>query len=88
MKDAWRKVVTVTGPVAGRGSVLGPDTARRGRWWELGLECGHTATPKVRYAPLPKGMSQRGGTQHRLASDVLAAPRKVICHGCRAAQRR
>jgi hypothetical protein len=65
----------------GRGSVLGPDTVRRARWWELELECGHRVERFVRYRPQDR--PQRGGTQHRSGSDVLPAPRRVRCELCR-----
>lgn len=37
-----RAVRFTRGPFSGRGSVLGPNTSRRNRWWDLFLECGHT----------------------------------------------
>lgn len=85
----WRDVTKVWGPCEGRGSVLGPDTSRRTRWWELTLACGHKVERTVRYRPLqPRRARQRGGTQHRSLDDVLPAPRRVRCEFCRAAARR
>lgn len=80
----WRKVIKVSGYFEGRGGVLGPDTSRRTRWWELDLECGHGAERTVRYSPRRDGYArQRGGTQHRSACDVLPAPKRVRCTACR-----
>jgi hypothetical protein len=66
----------------GRGSVLGPDTSRRTRWWDMQLECGHKVERIVRYRPLYP--TQRGGTQHRSRSDVLPPPHRVRCEFCSA----
>lgn len=77
--SAWRRVTGEPRIRQGRGSVLGPDTSRRTRWWVLTLECGHTAERTVRYRPLPAAERQRGGTQHRDLADVLPAPRRVRC---------
>jgi hypothetical protein len=85
-RGTWRTVVTVTGPFEGRGGLLGPDTSRRTRWWELDLDCGHRAERTVRYSPPTDGYARsRGGTQHRSAADVLPAPKRVLCQerGCR-----
>jgi len=80
MTGTWRRVTDVRGFYEGRGSVLGPDTSRRTRWWELTLDCGHYAERTVRYQPLqPPTARQRGGTQHRSADAVLPAPRRVLC---------
>jgi hypothetical protein len=79
----WRAVTGQARWYAGRGSFLGPDTARRGRWWQLPLECGHTEERTVRYGPPGDGYSrERGGTQHRAAGDILPAPRRVRCGQC------
>jgi hypothetical protein len=79
--NIWRKVKAARLRV-GRGSVLGPDTGRRPRWWELDLECGHTAERHVRYRRLAVPQSQ--GTR-RTAGDVLPAPVLVSCAPCTAA---
>lgn len=81
--SAWSNVTTVHGFYEGRGGLLGPDTSRRTRWWELDLECGHRAERTVRYRPIraPRARS-RGGTQHRSGGDVLPPPKRVLCHQC------
>lgn len=61
----------------GRGSVLGPDTDRRARWWELRLECGHTVERAARYWPLGAGHQRQ-----RSRFDVLAAPKRTRCGSC------
>lgn len=83
---AWRAVMT---PILreGRGSVLGPDTARRARWWEMRLSCNHVVERFVRYRPLPPDERQHGGTQHRSRADVLPAPKQVVCDWCEAQER-
>jgi hypothetical protein len=79
-RGTWRAVVKVNGFFEGRGGLLGPDTCRRTRWWELDLECGHMAQRTVRYRPREdKRARSRGGHQHRSASDVLPAPKRVLC---------
>jgi hypothetical protein len=64
---------------SGRGSLLGPDTSRRTRWWELVLPCGHREERHVVYRkadpPLPKGT-------RRTSDDVLPAPKRVRCAAC------
>jgi hypothetical protein len=79
-RHPWREV-TAASWYSGRGSLLGPDTARRGRWWDLTLTCGHRAERTVRYRP--QAHPQRGGTQHRSGRDVLPPPRRVRCAACR-----
>ena len=81
----WRAVVNAERRT-GRGSVLGPDTSRRARWWELELECGHKACRTVRYKPSED--PQRGGTQRRDIDDALPAPKRVRCEECEAAAAR
>jgi hypothetical protein len=79
----WRDVVAVEGPRSGRGSMLGPDTARRVHTWELTLQCKHKVSRKVRYGPDPDGFApQRGGTQFRSLGDALPPPVKVRCERC------
>lgn len=63
----------------GRGSVLGPDTARRARWWQLTLTCGHVVERTVRYQPSGDG---RLGSHSRNASEVLPAPKCAKCDHC------
>jgi hypothetical protein len=85
MSDArhpWREVTGHIGPKTGRGSVLGPDTWRRNRWWVLTLSCDHSVERTARYRPLPKDQRQRGGSQSRDIRDVLPAPRRVRCEHC------
>lgn len=80
-RHPWREVEEADGPYAGRGSFLGPGTARRSRWWRLRLKpCGHTEERTVRYRRQPG--AQRGGTQHRSGGDVLPAPKRVRCGQC------
>jgi hypothetical protein len=87
----WRDVVSdwAGRPVdseswmSGRGSVLGPDTSRRTKWFELRLSCGHEVERAVRYRSLGPRAS-RGGTQHRSGRDVLPPPRRVRCEHCQA----
>lgn len=55
----WRQVVSSVGPLTGRGSVLGRDTARRTAWWELTLDCGHEVERTVRYSPQKRGQPRR-----------------------------
>lgn len=84
LRAPWRQVTGEARQKSGRGSVLGPDTARRTRWWELPLECGHTEERIVRYRPHQDGWpAQVGGTQHRGKDDVLPAPKRVRCDRCR-----
>lgn len=79
----WRKVTGTPQWRSGRGSLLGPETPRRTRWWNLTLECGHTAERTVRYGPHANGYpAQRGGTQHRSSADILPAPKRVRCERC------
>lgn len=79
-KGTWRLVTGTPRLSEGRGSVLGPDTSRRARWWVLPLECGHKAESAARYRPHQDGYpAQRGGTQHRSRDDVLPPPKQVLC---------
>jgi predicted RNA-binding Zn-ribbon protein involved in translation (DUF1610 family) len=80
----WRRVLDDPEPRLreGRGGILGPDTSRRTRWWEVALDCGHHTERIVRYAPRADGRTRRGGTQHRSLDDVLPAPRRVRCEFC------
>lgn len=66
--------------LSGRGSVLGPDTSRRARWWVLDLECGHRVERGVRYRQ--QLHTRRGQAGARLASDVLPAPARARCGSC------
>jgi len=68
----------------GRGSFLGPDTNRRLRWWDLGLECGHTVQRNVRYRPLAEG---NPGRDRRLAEDALPPVKRARCDECSLAVR-
>lgn len=76
--NIWREVVS-SELHAGRGSVLGPATGRRTRWWVLTLTCGHKAERHVRYRkadlPAPKGT-------RRTSDDVLPPPTRVSCREC------
>ncbi|MCA1844472.1 MAG: hypothetical protein LC792_15040 [Actinobacteria bacterium] len=74
-----RLVVTVVGLREGRGSVLGPDTFRRTRWWELRLECGHLVERTVRYRY--REHADRGRRPRR-ADEVTPAPRWAYCEFC------
>lgn len=64
----------------GRGSVLGPDTTRRTRWWEGTLECGHGFERTVKYAK-----REARYPRARRLDDVLDPPKRVRCHDCRLA---
>jgi hypothetical protein len=80
MSGTWQQVTKADGPFEGRGGLLGPDTSRRTRWWELDLECGHRVERTVRYrAREVKHGRMRGGIQHRRLSDVLDPPKRVLC---------
>ena len=75
-----RPLVAVVGSelFEGRGSVLGPDTSRRTRWWELTLECGHVVERTVSYDP-----NTRPAMKHaRNKGDVLPAPKRARCYEC------
>ena len=64
----------------GRGSLLGPDTDRRTRWWNVTLECGHHAQPAARYITRPPNAWRRRRARER--ADVLPPPKRVRCHDC------
>lgn len=77
----WRKVTAARRKAGHTG--LGGVTTRKSRWWELTLDCGHTAERTVRYGPRTDGWPrQRGGTQHRSTADILPAPGRVRCERC------
>lgn len=76
--NVWRDV-TESVLRAGCGSVLGPDTRRRTRWWDLRLECGHHVERHVRYRKLDSPARQ--GTR-RAAADVLPPVARVACREC------
>jgi hypothetical protein len=78
-RQPWRDVMS-SRLTTGRGSLLGPDTSRRAKWYVLDLECGHRVERSARFRPLPN--PSRGGTQHRSRSDALPPPRKVRCEVC------
>jgi hypothetical protein len=75
----WRFVLKDDEPVVrtGRGSVLGPDTSRRARWWVLDLECGHRVERSVRYRKRPERYPA-GRSRH----DVMPHPDRVRCEHC------
>lgn len=77
----WRTVVGEPGLRSGRGSLLGPDTSRRTRWWEGTLDCGHTFERTVRYRPDPSARNS-GGWRARPRSAVLPPPKRVRCDEC------
>ena len=62
----------------GRGSLLGGDTWRRVRWYDLTLDCGHLVQRKVRYTP--------STSDYRLAQrsrdDALPPPTRALCNDC------
>lgn len=87
LPGTWRAVMTAE-MRSGRGSMIGPDTSRRARWWELGLECGHRVERTARYRPLPPDERQRGGTQHRDRDDLLPPPKRADCEQCKERTRR
>lgn len=62
----------------GRGSVLGPDTSRRTRWWEMTLECGHIVERTVKYDP----KRERPFRRARSLGDVLPPPTRARCEQC------
>lgn len=70
---------------AGRGSLLGPDTHRRKRFWRMRLECGHVDDRDVKYRPLDEGERPiRGGQRNRPMTDALPAPKMIRCWACQA----
>lgn len=73
--------VTSASLAEGRGGVLGPDTTRRARWWEITLECGHWTERSVKYGPRPAD-DRRRPYGARALSDVLPAPIRVRCDEC------
>jgi hypothetical protein len=75
---AWRTVVKFS-LHSGRGSTLGPDTARRQRWYDLDLECGHAVQRTARYRHMDEAWRRK-----RSAADVLPAPGRVRCEHCQA----
>ncbi len=86
--NPWRSVLTDPAPIVyeGRGGVLGPDTDRRTRWWEMTLECGHQVERTVSYrTPTPGEYVNR---RHRSYTDVLPHPRRVRCEQCAVDARR
>lgn len=81
---AWRAVVKQS-LHSGRGSVLGPDTARRQRWYDLDLECGHAVQRTARYRHMDDRQRQdEAWRRKRSAADVLPAPKRVRCEHCQA----
>lgn len=76
--NVWRDVTEAV-LRTGRGSVLGPDTGRRTRWWDLLLSCGHHAERHARYRKLDSPAPQ--GTR-RAAADVLPPVTRVSCPEC------
>lgn len=74
----WREVVAVEGPISGRGSLSGRDTARRVHMWQLTLRCKHKVVRKVRYRP----RSGELWRQPRAAEEALPPPVKVRCERC------
>ena len=83
MKLAARPMRTVTESYwrSGRGSLLGGDTSRRVRWWELQLECGHTVQRFLRYTKQDRP-NRSGGWTSREIDDALPPPRHVHCDYC------
>ena len=63
----------------GRTGLLGPDTSRRSRWWDLGLDCGHVEERPARYLP------RKARRRQRVRTDVLPAPTRARCFTCQAA---
>jgi hypothetical protein len=82
---SWQLVVSAQRR-SGRGGLLGPETARRARWWALVLACGHRTERTVRYKPL--GKADRAGAQRRRTEDILPAPKRVKCGECATAAAR
>jgi len=81
---AWRAVVKAH-LHSGRGGYLGPDTARRQRWYDLDLECGHAVQRTARYRHLDDPRRQdEGWRRTRTAADVLPAPQRARCEHCQA----
>jgi len=74
-----REDVTEARMHAGRGSLLGPDTRRRARWWELTLSCGHVVIRNVQYMPREDG---NPGHERRFAGDARPAPKRIRCDEC------
>lgn len=67
-----------------RGSVIGPDTNRRIRYWELELDCGHNVERSVKYKPRTS-KHRANGWHPRKEADVLPAPARARCDYCVAA---
>lgn len=76
------RLVTASVARSGRGSLLGGDTWRRVRVWNLTLDCGHHIQRSVKYRP---GTGDLGGpgSDHSLG-DLLPAPRRARCDFCSA----
>ena len=74
VKTAWMR--------SGRGSILGPDTRRRVRWWECKLACGHVVEVMVRYVEQKVPGPRLGGWCARSRSDAKPAPKKCHCKTC------
>jgi hypothetical protein len=70
----WRKVTRAM-QRTGRGSLLGPDTWRRARWWDLFLECGHVVQRSARYVPAHDRV-------RRSWHQALGPPKRVRCGEC------
>lgn len=79
----WQKV-TDAQLRTGRGSVLGPDTTRRTRWWELTLECGDKTERNAAYQ---RERSHGDKWDPRVAEDLLPPPKRVVCETCSSAVR-
>lgn len=64
-----------------RGGLLGPDTSRRVRMYELQLECGHRVDRFVKYPP--RSGPRANGWHPRRLSEALPAPKRALCDECK-----
>jgi hypothetical protein len=83
MPDAGLQAVVKFSLNSGRGSYLGPATARRVRWWELDLVCGHHVQRDARYRQLGDPLRMDDAWRRsRTVADLLPAPLRVRCEQC------
>ena len=81
MTQPLRDVVSSSMTV-GRGSLLGGDTFRRVRMFNLILSCGHLVQRRVRYRQNLR-YRQGGSAPVRSRDDALPAPRRARCEECK-----
>lgn len=64
-----------------RGSILGPDTSRRLRMWQLDLSCGHRVDRRATYPP--QGGRRANGWHPRGLSEANPSPKRALCDYCK-----